>query len=167
MGIPVKVSAAGAVAKGQSYDGEITVKMLPRLAELAQPGKEPLQVRLTADDRSGYSRLHGKVSGEMMLVCQRCDRPFAWPLEAKIDLRLVKTEQQEHDLLSDCDPYVVADDVLPLRELIEDELLLALPMLARCESCENSGYVAPETAQPEAPTRRENPFAALKDKLKH
>ncbi|HVT34166.1 MAG TPA: YceD family protein [Nevskiaceae bacterium] len=167
MGIPATVSASGAVAKAQRYEGDLSLTAMPRLAQLVRPEAHAVQVQLVADDKSGYPRMHGEVSGTLPLECQRCGRAFDWPLQAAIDLRLVRDEQHEHDLLGDCDPYLVRDDQLPLRELIEDEVLLALPMLARCESCENSVNAAPAAVQEGPAVRRENPFAALKDKLKH
>ena len=47
-------------------------------------------------------------------------------------LRLVNSESDEQAVLEQDDPYLVQDDQLPLRDLVEDEVLLALPMLPRC-----------------------------------
>lgn len=166
MSIPATIQASAAVAKSARYEGELTLKLLPRLAAQVEPSDVPLQVHLAAGRESGYARLHGDIRGCLRLMCQRCEKPFDWTLFTAVDVRLVSNEAEEQSALQDSDPYCVQDDQLSLRELVEDEVLLALPMLARCESCENSVMTAPVSKPPPAP-KRENPFAALKSKLKH
>lgn len=169
MSIPAVIQASAAVAKSAHYEGPLSLKLLPRLAAQVVAGG-PLQVDLRAGRESGYAHLQGSVDAVLTLVCQRCEKPFDWPLAVQVDVRLVSSEAEEQTAMQDSDPYCVQDDQLPLRELVEDEVLLALPMLARCESCENSVNAAPaKVRQPEP--KRENPFLALKgklqDKLKH
>src|SRR3546814_8193390 len=72
-----------------------------------------------------------------------------------IDLRLVETEEEEQAVLHEADPYLVQDDRLPLREIVEDEILLALPMLPRCESCENVVQASPQPKAEDETVRRE------------
>lgn len=167
MSIPATVNASVAVAKAARYEGELPVKILLRLAELVGASSGPLKVVLEAGREAGYPGLHGEISGELDLICQRCEKSFRWTLDVEVNLRLVSSEAEEHDLLRDCDPYCVRDDTLPLREMVEEEVLLALPMLARCESCENKVQAEPLKARQKEEPRRENPFAALKSKLKH
>lgn len=166
MSIPATVQASVALAKGARYEGELALKLLPRLAELIQPTSGPIQVNLEASRAMGYSSLKGSVGGRLELRCQRCEKIFEWTLDADVNLRLVSSEAEEHQLLQDCEPYCVSEDTLPLREMVEEEVLLALPMLARCESCENSVNAAPAKVKQTEP-RRQNPFVGLKDKLKH
>src|SRR3546814_6525071 len=87
------------------------------------------------------------------------DARIAWPLQIDIDLRLVETEEEEQAVLHEADPYLVQDDRLPLREIVEDEILLALPMLPRCESCENVVQASPQPKAEDETVRREvNPL---------
>ena len=121
---------------------------------------------LIADARSGWPRFHGRVSGQVELECRRCDKRFGYPLDVAVDLRLVRDEAEERAVLADADPYWAENDRLPVRELIEEEVLLALPMLPRCESCENDVANAPPPAPEESSEKPENPFAVLKRTLK-
>ena len=89
-----------------------------------------------AKDRSGAVWLSGAIRGELSLTCQRGLHPFAWTCDLKPQLRLVASEAEEERVLKDCEPYLVQDDVLPLRELVEDEVLLALPMMPRCDDAD-------------------------------
>lgn len=168
MSIPSVVSAASVLTHPHEFSGELAVQQLPRLAQATGGEQGRVQVQLTADRASGYPRLYGRIEGLLDLKCQRCNKPYEWALEAEVDLRLVFSEQEEKAALQGSDPYLVENDQLPVKELVEDEILLALPMLGRCETCENAVSAAPvKTAkQKKVETRRDNPFAALKGKLK-
>ena len=164
MPIPQKIRVSTAVVRREHYVGELALSGLPKLSGLLVDDAGTVQVDLLACKIMGLPALTGVMEGTLHLGCRRCDKPYQTPLRHELDLRLVSSEEEEERLMQDCEPYWVQDDELALRELLEDELLLALPMLPRCDSCEN---IVNGTA-PAAPTqepRRENPFAALK-KLK-
>ncbi|TXH04164.1 MAG: hypothetical protein E6R07_09510 [Nevskiaceae bacterium] len=165
MSIPQTIRVSSAVNREAHYVGELPVKALPRLREALAGDGGSVQADLLAWKSSGYPALSGTLRATLDLECRRCGAVFAYALAHKLDLRLVSSEEEEARLIRDCEPYQVQDDELALHELIEDETLLALPMLPRCESCENvrkeASATTPETEMP----RRENPFAALK-KLK-
>jgi uncharacterized metal-binding protein YceD (DUF177 family) len=55
--------------------------------------------------------------------------------------------------------YLMTDGTVSLRELAEEELLLALPAIASCSMPETCG-------QAPAPEERHKPFAVLQDLLK-
>lgn len=170
MSIPNKVSAASVLTHPHEFSGELAVKSLPRLVEAISGDQGQIKVRLVTDRDSGYARLHGTLEAELGMACQRCGKRYVWPLRAQVDLRLVFSEHEEQAALQSNEPYLVENDELPLREMVEEEVLLALPMLTRCKTCENAVAAAPTKARrntgqvPESATN--NPFAALKDQLK-
>lgn len=133
-GIPARVLASRALAGGQHYAGLLPFKQLPRLAALLADRAGGLQVDLQAQrEGAGEAWLRGRIQGTLALTCQRGLHPFEWPCTLPVALRLVSSEAEEERLLKDYEPYLVQDDRLPLRELVEDEVLLALPMQPRCE----------------------------------
>lgn len=166
MGIPFKIHAAHALAHGEQYDSEIAVKLLPRLAQVLAGPAGKLQVKLEATRAPGYPTLRGRVQGPLPLDCQRCGQRFDWPLDLALNLRLVSSDAEERNALHDSDPYRVENDELPLHQIVEDEVLLALPMMPRCAACENAPRPPAEAVKTEAPRGAENPFAALKKQLK-
>jgi len=132
--IPHHVQASKALARGELYEGVIPLQQLPRLSEQLAEAKGGLEVSLHAGkDEQGQAWLKGTVRGTLKLPCQRGLHPFDWRCDVEMALRLVSTEAEEQRLLKECEPYWVQNDELPLRELVEDEVLLALPMTARCE----------------------------------
>jgi uncharacterized protein len=169
LGIPAKIRVSSAVAQAARYESGLAVTALPRLRELLAAPEGELQVSLQAERRGAHAALTGSVAGSLPLNCERCGRRFAWPLQSEIDWRLVRSEDEERALLGECEPLLVENDELALREAIEDEVLLALPMLPRCETCENAVSALPPAApepMDDTPRRAENPFAALKKQLK-
>lgn len=138
-GIPKQVSAQRALSGRQRFTGDLALSQLPRLAVQLADTEGALQVDLTAEkDRAG-SWLRGTITGDLQLVCQRGLHPMPWTCELKPELRLVHSEADEEKYLKDSEPYLIQDDVLPLRDLVEDEVLLALPMLPRCEDPDCGG----------------------------
>jgi uncharacterized protein len=84
-------------------------------------------------DRQGQSWLRGAIRGELRLTCQRGLHPFTWVCDLTPALRLVESEADEKRVMQEAEPYRVEDDRLPLRELVEEEVLLALPIVPRCD----------------------------------
>ncbi|MGQ0528539.1 MAG: YceD family protein [Panacagrimonas sp.] len=70
-------------------------------------------------------------------------------------------EDEEARLMADYEPVLVAEDRLMLHQIVEDEILLALPMIPRCSACENSGPASAETSL--EPVEKPGPLAALKN----
>ena len=169
MGLAHEARASVALEREHRYSGRLDVVQCARLrAEVVTPADAALQVDLQVDRRSGWPRLHGRIDGTLMLECRRCGRTYAQVVALAPDLRLVFDEAAERAALADADPLLIEDDRLPLRQLVEDEVLLALPMLPRCQSCENDVNEAGVSTRPpdqETPVLRENPFAALKRQL--
>lgn len=163
--IPKQVPATAALAQKQRFSGRLSLASLPRLAAAVMEGEVVADLQLSRI--GGYPSLSGSLEGQLGLRCQNCEASYAWELEVAVNLRLVFSEDEERAVMESAEPVLVENDSLPVREIIEDEVLLALPMLSRCKTCQNSGLTTPHKAEPEAvAARRDNPFAVLKDKLK-
>jgi uncharacterized protein len=135
-GIPARVKASAAVARGSSWSGSIPIASLPRLAAALCAADGALQVELAVgQDVGGVSMLRGSIRGELPLECQHCLQTFSWPLQISVELRLVGSEAEERRLLHDCDPLLVEDDNLALPAVVEEEALLAIPIAPRCGAC--------------------------------
>lgn len=133
-GIPAQVLASKALKRREVYAGALPFKQMPRLAALMAEPVGELKAELEAErDFEGAGWLRGKISGVLPLTCQRGLHPFDWVCEVPLSLRLVFSELEEEQLLKVCEPYLVRDDQLPLREVVEDEVLLSLPIVARCD----------------------------------
>ncbi len=133
-GIPLRVKASQAVTRREAFAGSVPLAKLPRLAASLAQSSGTLQVELQATrDGEGQDWLHGEIRGRLPLTCQRGLHAFDWNCDVALSLALVESEAEEEKLLKDTESYRVEDDELPLRDLVEEEVLLALPMMPRCE----------------------------------
>jgi uncharacterized protein len=83
--------------------------------------------------------------------CQRCLQPVTVDLQVRRRLRFVEGETQAAELDADSDDDVLAiEHALDLHALVEDELLLALPMVPRHAHCAAPAAVAPGAGAPRA-----------------
>lgn len=144
-----------------------------RVADFARLADRLARSEGTATARLALARIEGVAAGKLSirataeLTCQRCLAPVRRELESESRLAFVPSDEMpvpaEHEAVA-CDPHR-----LDLAALVEDELLLALPLIARHaegEACALPlGTAAQEVKDEPAPTRR--PFAGLKDLLKH
>ncbi|MBA4178351.1 MAG: hypothetical protein C0505_17605 [Leptothrix sp. (in: Bacteria)] len=100
-------------------------------------------------------------TAEVPLQCQRCLQPLTESLQVRRRFRFVRSEDEAERLDEECEDDVLAlPPRLDLRALLEDELILALPIVPRHEVCPDPlPLPAEDTAAEEAPAP--NPFAAL------
>lgn len=139
------------------------------LAETGAPGADR-DVRWTArgeqqTDASGHVRvwLHLAAGVSLPLTCQRCLGPADIDVEVTRDFRFVATEAQAEaeDEEAEEDVLVLSRD-FDLRALVEDELLMALPLVPRHEACPTEVKLVVQDADFEAAQEaKPKPFAAL------
>jgi uncharacterized protein len=115
-------------------------------------------------DEQRRARLRGSVDAELTVMCQRCMGPMRLPVHADFLLAVVKGEAEAERLPDDYDALLLSEDRLQLSNVIEDELLLALPVapLHAADECRvDPGKWAAKDTEPETASGRENPFAVL------
>jgi uncharacterized protein len=110
-------------------------------------------------DARGRPGLRVKVRGTLQLRCQRCLEAMAYEVLSDELLVLAGTLAEIH--AEPADAYaadrVVGGKEMPVRDLIEDELILAVPYAPRHESC---------TARPSPDAQaKTSPFAGLRGLL--
>jgi uncharacterized protein len=161
---PHKLDVAALADDAGRLDGEIDASALGRWREMQSPPADvPLpSVRWSARGEkrqvSGapaqrWIQLRASVQG--WPVCQRCLQPFSATVEIDRAFRFVPTEREAEALDADSEDDVLAfGPSFDLVELIEDELLLAWPLVPRHELCTQPAHRA--DAEP-----AESPFAAL------
>jgi len=145
--------------------GEVTERDLPRLAErLSGASRIGFELRGGPDAR-GRPSARLSLGGEVGLRCDRCDTRLALPIEQEADFYFVADEAELERIPIDADeeaePLVGSAD-FDLGALIEDEVVLALPISPRHDACEASAAAVEEKRAVDAvsePTRR--PFADL------
>lgn len=122
------------------FEGRVAIGDLSRVADFlaAKDGElECLLYGACAEDDQKQPELHLSVSGELQLICQRCLEAVPFLLNIDKRLRLISpgatwpdddVENEEFDVIE-------ASNELAVGLLIEDEVLLALPISPRHDVC--------------------------------
>lgn len=141
---PRRFDIADAAAHEVQLAGRWPLAELPRLA-----ADHPADAGVLAGDVAWSARaehraatgaaqtwLHLVAQAEVQRTCQRCLQPMTLPLAVTRALRFVAGEDAAAALDADSEDDVLAlEPRLDLRELVEDELLLALPLVPRHQDC--------------------------------
>jgi uncharacterized protein len=107
-------------------------------------------------------RLELQARTTVQLRCQRCLQPMDVALDVRPRLRFVQGEDLAARLDEESDDDVLAlSSELDLHELIEDELILALPLVPRHERCAQPLPMRAEAAVEPDAADTANPFAVL------
>jgi len=135
---------------------------------LADPfGK--VEVELEFGKHGNRMFIHGTVQGHAVLQCQRCLERFELPIDTQIKLGLIHSEAEIESLLPEEEPLLLDEsnrDELCLADVVEDELELILPMVARHSEglCQSGIAPVKEEIKPqELKSTKKNPFAVLAD----
>lgn len=105
--------------------------------------------------------LHVDASAAVRLQCQRCLLPLQEVLTAKRSFLFVRDEAEAARLDEEIEEDVlVLSRSLDVAELVEDELILALPLVPRHERCPEP-LLAPAAGVVPVDEERRHPFAAL------
>ncbi len=128
--VPEQVDAWRMVAARRSFSGRVPLSAFARLQGLlfdAQGEMAEFHLQFDTDPlRIPYVEL--RVSAELPLECQRNLKRFELPVRIVQRLGLIRDEADEAGLTAEYEALLVAEDgQLRLLDLIEDELVLAVP----------------------------------------
>ena len=169
---PLRLEMIAFATEGGQLAGQWPGASLARLAESQTPPNDVPLPKVTwsahgewlpAAGGEGAWWLSLSAQAPVWLTCQRCLQPFEVPLTFERRLRFVRGEAEAEALDAESEDDVLAlSRSLDLRELIEDELLLALPIVPRHEVCPQPlpMAVGEEDLEEDVP-ERPHPFAAL------
>ena len=121
--------------------GSVGMERLPRLAQL-RCSTEGLEYRLRGG-RAGNGKpcLRLSVAGSLEMLCQRCLNPIQVPIAIDAELQLAENAREISDADDEID-RVIASRHMDVAWLVEDEVILALPMAPRHEECVPSGSIS-------------------------
>jgi len=116
--------------------GVLGLEQLPRLAKM-QCSTQGLEYHLRGGKASsGKPCLRFSVRGSMQLLCQRCLDPLPVPVAIDAELQLSESLREISEADDEID-RVLASHHMDVGQLVEDEVILALPMVPRHEACEH------------------------------
>lgn len=169
--LPEIVKPDALVQSAETLAGTVAVAHMDRLTPLLADTAAEAEVELEfGRDADHFRVIHGHVRADLTLVCQRCVQPMKFSVDSDIVLGLVATEDEAQHLPERYEPLICASPTLNLRAVIEDELLLALPIVpmhaeSECTKQAPADASATQASQGESDERR-RPFAGLAELLR-
>ena len=113
---------------GASCRGEIALLSMSRLAPLLSDDQGSARFELAFQLDSGSRPvITGRVQAELELVCQRCLKAMTLALDLKIELVIVRSDEEAATVSREREPLTLSSETISLAELVEDELILGLP----------------------------------------
>ncbi len=144
---------------------------LPRLSEAGATAGSIVRATLKFSEFDNQPVIAGHVSGQLRLACQRCMGECTQDLDDSSRVLVVREERADEP--GGYDP-VIADPVrLDVRWLIEDQTLLAMPLVAmhaieECEQGESAELQATASGEPSEGPKEDGqkPFENLRDMMR-
>lgn len=164
--LPESVDAWRMVSARRSFEGELPVVAMKRLGDALAGTEGTARYELDfGRDEFGTAYLDVRVQAPLTLTCQRSLEPFVLPVAVDSRLGLIRSERDEAALPPQVEPLLIADDgKLSLVDVIEDELLLALPLVpVNPDSTLPEEVVGPSPEEISSERRSDNPFAVLRE----
>jgi DUF177 domain-containing protein len=160
--LPDLVDPIAFAERRRELTGKIKIKEFKRLSELLADNQGEILLDASFYKSGRLAIIQGKISGELTVTCQSCMSSMIWPIDIGINLGVVASLEQADLLASEYEPLLLEEDKISLLELVEDELLIALPDFPRHDfECMESKYSPTELPVDNKQTMSENPFSVL------
>lgn len=162
--LPERVEPFRLAETGRRLSGNLSADKLERLADILFSEDTEIRVALEFDkgDR-GVHFVSGTLSGDLLLTCQRCLGSLKFPLDIRFSVALARGPQEAEQLPAGLDPLVVEGETISIADLVEDEVLLRLPIVPMHSASDTNGACAPGSADRLEETDKPsgNPFSVL------
>jgi len=172
-GLPDRVDCARMAEEAVYLERSYALGEMPRLKDLLADELGSVRASFAFTKVAGRPGATVAVQATPQLVCQRCLQGFTYPVAGTSDIVFASGpglagNAQRETTDSQREIYAMDEGLVSLRELAEEELLLALPIVAACSTPRTCGrapiYEAGETQGISGDRTR--PFAVLQDLLK-
>lgn len=136
--LPKSIDPIRVARQGAHLAGKLPLNTCARLQSICDQGElqADVEIELNMDMEARVPFLSGVIEATVNMTCQRCNQPMQYDLKVPFLLSPVVSEKAAKNLPHDYDPLIVTDESVLISDLVEDELLLALPMVPKHEEGE-------------------------------
>ena len=132
--LPLQINPFLLVDRGETLSGKLPLARLKRLEELLCSVDGEVEVELHfGREAYGPCYIKGRLSATLVLTCQRCGEPVHYKVDLEPCLSPVTSDAQAARLADGYEPLVTDGESVVLVDMIEEELLLGLPMVPKHE----------------------------------
>ena len=158
--IPDFVDPLAFAEKRRRIQGSLPLAVLDRLRDELLETEGVTEFVLNFDREGRMTVVSGNVQAELVLQCQCCLGPLVWPVKSDIRLGVVGSIDEANVLPDSIEPLLLnPGETVAVADLLQDELLLSIPVVPRHSNCLVSGK---DSSLSDAQTdKKRNPFAEL------
>lgn len=147
------------LVQNASFSGTLRISDMPRLSTLVIPGDEAIDVRFEFTSTAlQHPAIRGHYRAQLIAQCQRCLEPVDFVVDQDFELLIDATDEDIEAL--QVDTVYSSDGILDVFEVIEDELILALPIIVMHDDTSCNDYLRNHAADT-ASAETNSPFAVL------
>lgn len=148
---------------GIEMEGDLPVSSLKRLVKMLSDASGSVHLRLSFFMEKGTALV--KVNGEVnvMLECQRCLTSYSTPISLDYTLAVVEHDAAVAELSEGYEPFVLSAAFMSPVDIIEDELLLNVPVVPKHAHGDPACMILPVVEDAPNQNKTESPFASLKN----
>lgn len=148
--LPKTIDPIRIAKQGRQFQGEFALNQCARLQTISDQldQKASVVLELNVDHEAQIPFIRGSIHASLNMICQRCNDAMHYPLNITFLLSPVLSEVQAENLPHKYEPLIVRDETVALADLIEDEILLALPMVTKHERCATQIATIPRQVLP-------------------
>jgi uncharacterized protein len=159
--LPESANFLRQVELNRKIEGEYPLTSLLRLSEALLENDGVVKAKLEFGYSVGFACLKASVSADLVVKCQRCLKPMGQQVTGSFKFALVSSEDEYELVPEEFEPYLLEGEEQSIIDLVEDELLLSMPMVMTHEdAC--SAFMKEQGEQIKAAREAAHPFAALK-----
>jgi len=164
--LPARVNHRKLATENRKLEGTLPLSEFKRLAESLLATDGEVSAKLAFRKRRKQSTLvTGDIFVTVSLLCQNCLAPVDHELKAELHHAIVNSEEALFKLEENEDGMVILEDLVNTVDLLEDELILSLPMIAKHSgaNCQVEGYEADiaDNQEVQSSVDTYKPFAGL------
>ena len=164
--LPERIDPLALAEKRRQFKGSLPLSQLVSLQELLLNPEGMVRFELKFGKVGKLSMVTGYVEAELELQCQCCLGPIAWPVSGQVKLAVVSSIDEADLLPESCDPLLLEEETISLADILQEELLLAIPSIPQHRECDASAAPREELVQTPDTPKRPNPFAVLAEMKK-
>ncbi len=162
--LPKEIDPLRLAQNGLKLSGQLSVKDMPRLLPSLLNDESIVDVDITFDvDEVNTPFMRGRFTTTVSMTCERCMTEMPVKLDVNCLLAMITSEHKIEGLAEQYDPWLLeGNDDIVLCSIVEDELILALPLVPRhkqacvpAEEWSSSDEIVEEVEE------KESPFAIL------
>jgi uncharacterized protein len=140
--------------KKRRVKGSLPLSEMDRLRGVVLNLEDMAEIDLEFRREGRILLVSGRVDANLALECQCCLDPLDWSVHSEVKLGMVHSIDEANLLPDSVEPLLLVDaGMMALADIVEDELLLAIPSIPQHSECVSEGQGAPESAR--------RPFAVL------